>query len=400
MRHALLTELWLPTIGGSIQLYDELYGRAMPPGDFVHVIAGGVPGDERLDKDYPRPVSRFDNRRFPWLKPESTLEYARMFARALEVCRRERVEVMHCARVIPEGIVALAVKRALGVPYTVWAHGEEVSMFQRYPSKRAVMPAVFRGARAVLANSSYSRAEAIRAGAPEHLVHVVNPAVDAHGFEGPFDTADLRARWGLEGRRVVISVGRLTRRKGHDVMLRALARLRAQGALDDVAWLVLSDGELEAELRRLCTALDLDAVTRWVGPVPRAELARYYACADVFAMPNRTLHNGDVEGFGLVFLEASASGLPVLGGRSGGVPDAVRDGRTGLLVDGASIEAVADGLRTLLGDAALRRRLGDEGRRWARTRTWERAAARVRALAAGEEVPDDSITPLQYADGV
>lgn len=387
MRHALLTEQWFPGIGGSIQLFDALYARHLPAGDHLHVLAGSAPGAAALDASYPRPVTRFNAERYTWLKPESTVEYASMLAHTLRVCARERVEVLHCARVIPEGLVAMAVHRALGTPYTVWVHGEEVSLYMRYAVKKRLMPLVFAGARAVFANSSFTQGRAALAGAPVERLHVINPAVDADAFAGPFDTGDLVERYQLAGRTVMLTVGRLTRRKGHDMVLQALARLRAQGALGDVAWLVLSDGELEGELRTLCSSLGLDDVVRWVGPVHRAELPRYYAAAQLFAMPNRTLDDADVEGFGMVFLEASAAGLAVIGGLSGGVPDAVSDGVSGVLVDGGSLDAVTGALHDLLNDGERRAALGAQGRAWARRFSWKAAAARVRAISMGAGDP-------------
>lgn len=387
MRHALLTEQWFPGIGGSIQLFDALYGQHLPPGDAVHVIAGGPPGAEAHDKSYPRPVTRFDDTRYAWMKPESGAEYVRMLATTAWVCRRERVEVLHAARVIPEGLVAMAVGRSLKIPYTVWVHGEEVSLFMRYAVKKRLMPQVFRRARAVFANSSFTQGRALLAGAPPERMHVINPAVDAAAFAGPFDTADLVERFGLAGKTVLLTVGRLTRRKGHDQVLAALASLRPAGLLKDVVWLVLSDGELEEELKKSCTALGLDDVVRWVGPVSRDALPKYYAAADVFVHPNRTLDDDDVEGFGMVFLEASASGLAVVGGRSGGVVDAVEDGVSGVLVDGTSVTAVADALASLIRDPAGRAAMGAKGRAWARRFRWEAQAARMRAIAAGEGDP-------------
>lgn len=381
MRHALLTEQWFPGIGGSIQLFDAIYGRNMPPEDYVHVIAGGGAEHLALDASYPRPVTRFRDTRYPWMKPESAAEYARMLAAVTAVCVRERVEVLHCARVIPEGIVAMAVHRALKIPYTVWVHGEEVSIYVRYAVKKRLMPAVFGGARAVFANSTFTHGRALIAGADAARLHVVNPGVDADAFAVPLDVRDLAQRWDLTGKTVLLTVGRLTRRKGHDKVLAALARLRSQGRLGAVAWLVLSDGEIQDELRAQCRGLGLDDIVRWVGPVPGRELPRYYAAADLFVHPNRTLDDDDVEGFGMVFLEASASGVAVIGGRSGGVVDAVSDGETGLLVDGTSVDAVTDAIGALLDDPVRRRAMGEAGKRWARRFDWRETAARVRALS-------------------
>jgi phosphatidylinositol alpha-1,6-mannosyltransferase len=295
-----------------------------------------------------------------------------MAAAAAGAVIRTHADVVHCARVIPEGLVGLLLHQTLGVRYTVWVHGEEVSMYMRYPTKRRLMPEVFRRAHAVLCNSSFSRGQAHSAGTPTEKLHVVNPCVDWARFQSVREVDALRERHRLAGKTVVLSVGRLTRRKGHDHMLQALARLRRR----DVVYLVLSDGELEAELHNLARELDLEGVVQFVGPVSAAELPAYYRVSDVFAMPNRVLADGDVEGFGLVFLEASASGLAVIGGRSGGVVDAVAHEETGLLVDGASVSDVASALARLLDDRALRRRFGERGRQWTRERFDWTAASR------------------------
>ncbi|MBL8601360.1 MAG: glycosyltransferase family 4 protein [Myxococcales bacterium] len=387
MRHAVLSEQWYPAIGGSIGLFDALYGQHFPPSESVHFVVGGGDRHGALDRRYPRPVTRFDDTRYPWMKPESAAAYARMVAAAAATVRREGVSVLHCGRVIPEGLVGLALHRALGLPFTVWVHGEEVAIYRQYAVKKRLMPEVFRAARAVFVNSSFSEAMATLAGAPAEKVHVINPGVDAAAFSARRDVSDLVAKHGLAGKRVLLTVGRLTRRKGHDVVLSALARLRAAGRLEDVAWVVLSDGELEAELKAQCTRLGLDDVVRWVGPVSAAEVPRYYCLGDVFVHPNRTLADNDVEGFGMVFLEASAAAMPVIGGRSGGVVDAVRDGYSGLLVDGAEVDQVSQAIDTLLHDEALRKTLGENGPRWAEGFSWPRQAARVAALSLGRPEP-------------
>lgn len=380
MRHVVLTEQWFPGIGGSIQLFDALYGHSLPPGDFVHFVAGGGASNADLDASYRWPVTRFDDRRFTWLKPESSLAYAKMFQATLSVCRRERAEVLHCARVIPEAIVGAAVSRVLKIPYTVWVHGEEVSIFMRYAMKKRLMPKIFEGARAVFANSSFTQGRAVLAGAPVKRIAVVNPGVDTARFEG-IDPRPVAEKFGLTDKTVLLTVGRLTRRKGHDVGLRALAKLRENGAAKSVRWLILSDGELESELKALCTSLGLDGVVTWVGPVAASELPGFYAAADVFLHPNRTLDDDDVEGFGMVFLEASASGVAVIGGRSGGVIDAVSDGVSGMLVDGTSVDAVAQALERLIEDGDERARYGAGGRAWAKKFSWQGAAHRVRELS-------------------
>ncbi|NLB96282.1 MAG: glycosyltransferase, partial [Armatimonadetes bacterium] len=180
-------------------------------------------------------------------------------------------------------------------------------------------------------------------------------------------------------RPVLVTVSRLLERKGHDVVLRALPRIAA--AVPEVAYLVAGTGPREPVLRRLAGELGVAERVVFAGRVPDEELADYYGAADVFIHPNRELPNGDVEGFGIVFLEANAAGKPVIGGNSGGTPDAVVDGVTGFLIDPNDVDAVADAAIRLLTDRDLARKLGEQGRERARTEfTWERAVERLRAL--------------------
>ncbi|MCC7537298.1 MAG: glycosyltransferase family 4 protein [Deltaproteobacteria bacterium] len=378
MRHLLLTEPFFPDIGGSVQLFHEIYTR-FPPGELVHVLAGDWPGGRALDRTYPLPVTRFDHRRYEWMKPESAMLYARLVAYAAAIVVRERIDVVHAGRIIPEGLVALGLRHTLGVPYVFWVHGEEVSIFMRYAVKARLMKRIFAGARATIANSSFSRGKCLEAGAEERKVFVVNPAVTASEYEEPVDVAAARARFGVEGKTVLLTVGRLTRRKSHDQVMRAMVSLRTR--FPDLVHLVASDGEEKDNLERLHRELGLGDRVRFLGPVSRKDIKTLYALCDVFIMANRTLEDGDAEGFGMVFLEANASGRPVIGGRSGGAPDAVVDGVTGLLVDGDDVGDIERAIATLVEDEALRRRMGEAGRTRARTLTWDAAARRVRSIA-------------------
>jgi phosphatidylinositol alpha-1,6-mannosyltransferase len=162
---------------------------------------------------------------------------------------------------------------------------------------------------------------------------------------------------------VVLCVSRLVRRKGQDVLIDALPPLRR--AVPDAVLLLVGTGPYERELRALAARRGVAEHVVFTGGVAFSDLPQLYAAGDVFAMPCRTRRGGlDVEGLGIVYLEASASGLPVLAGDSGGAPEAVREGETGYVVDGRDVDAVADRLVTLLGDAALRRAMGAAGRAW------------------------------------
>jgi phosphatidyl-myo-inositol dimannoside synthase len=172
-------------------------------------------------------------------------------------------------------------------------------------------------------------------------------------------------------------------RKGQDTLIRALPAVRE--AVPDAALLLVGAGRFHDELTTLAVSLGVQDSVVFAGGVPHAELPAHFAAGDVFAMPCRTRRGGlDVEGLGIVFLEASATGLPVIVGDSGGAPDAVRDGETGFLVDGRDVSAVADRLVVLLRDEPLRQRMGAAGRAWVEAEwRWDLLAARLRALLDG-----------------
>jgi len=180
---------------------------------------------------------------------------------------------------------------------------------------------------------------------------------------------------------VVVCVSRLVPRKGQDVLIRAMPEVRRR--VPDAQLLIVGGGPHQPALQQLSREMGVDAV--FTGSVPWEELPAHYDAGDVFAMPCRTRRGGlEVEGLGIVFLEASATGLPVVAGRSGGSPDAVLEGQTGHVVDGTSVAAVAAATADLLAAPDRAREMGAAGRRWVeREWRWDVLAQRLRALLAG-----------------
>jgi phosphatidyl-myo-inositol dimannoside synthase len=192
---------------------------------------------------------------------------------------------------------------------------------------------------------------------------LVSPeGVDVGKFEcvDPSTIDAIRNRHGLTGRFVVLTVGRLVERKGQDTVLRALPSVARE--VPNVVYLVVGSGPYEERLRSLARELAVEDRVIFCGRVPESELAAYYHVCDAFAMISRELPD-DTEGFGIVFMEAAACGKPALGGRSGGVPDAIVDGKTGLLVEPTAVDQVAAAIVRLAQDPALRESLGEAGRR-------------------------------------
>jgi len=212
----------------------------------------------------------------------------------------------------------------------------------------------------------------------------LHPGVDAGIFHpDPEARQVIRDRYGLAGRPVVVCVSRLVARKGQDTLLRAWPAVIRK--IPGAALLIVGGGPYAKPLHQLAEQTGASSSVTFTGPVPQAELPAHYAAGDVFSMPCRTRRGGlDVEGLGIVYLEASATGLPVVGGDSGGAPDAILGGETGYVVGGRDVQALSDRLIALLADPAGARAMGEKGRAWVeRDWNWDLTASRLRALIDG-----------------
>ena len=376
-RFLVLTELFLPTKGGTAVWFDEVYRRLGGRG--THVLTAAVPGGRAHDAAHPNTVHRLRLERWRRAPLASLPSYARLLRAALRLSARHRFEAVHAGRVLPEGLVALAVARRRGLPLVVYAHGEEITAWSRRPRRRVAMRHVYRRADAVIANSAFTRGRLRALGVAPERIHVIHPGVDAARFTpGPREPALLEAAGIPPGARLILSVGRLSPRKGFDQVIRALPALVARGL--DVHHAIVGIGEDEAHLRQVAREAGVAGRVHLLGHVPPEDLPRWYRACDVFAMPNRPV-GADAEGFGMVYAEAAACARPAVAGRHGGTGDAVLDGITGLRVDGEDLDAVAAALAWLLEDRALAEAMGRAGRaRVERELAWERVAERTAAL--------------------
>jgi phosphatidyl-myo-inositol dimannoside synthase len=206
------------------------------------------------------------------------------------------------------------------------------------------------------------------------------PGVDVDAFHPSVDGSQVRARHGLSDRPVIVCVSRLVPRKGQDMLIRALPGVRR--AVPDAALLLVSGGPYKGKLKALARSAGVEDHVVFTGSVPADELPAHYAAGDVYAMPCRTRRGGlDVEGLGIVYLEASACGLPVVAGDSGGAPDAVREGETGYVVGGRDVAALSARLSELLSDRDLARKMGEAGRAWTEAEwRWDKQADRMSQL--------------------
>lgn len=375
-RLLVLTELFLPTKGGTAVWAAEVYRRLGGKG--IHILTAAVPGAAEVDAVHPNSIHRLNLRRVPWLKPESLAMYGRFFFRALALALTHRFDAIHAFRALPEGLVAWAVARLTVRPLVIYAHGEELTSWGR-GGKYKAMRFALRRADWVIANSGHTRDTLLGMGVAAARITLIYPGVDVAVFRPGLGTAGLRERLGIRpDEKLVFSVGRLSRRKGFDQMIRAVAQLRDEGIA--VRYVIAGVGEDADYLDGLIAEHRLQGIAHRIGAVSETDLPCWLNACDVFAMPNREI-DGDNEGFGMVFIEAAACGKPSLAGRAGGTGSAVLDNQTGLRVDGESARAVADGLRRLLTQPGWAAELGQRAlQRVQREFAWERVADKTREL--------------------
>ncbi|WML79992.1 glycosyltransferase family 4 protein [Streptomyces sp. VNUA74] len=281
----------------------------------------------------------------------------------------------------PLGLMAPALRRAGAERLVATTHGHEAGWAQ-LPAARQLLRRIGESTDTITYLGEYTRsriAGALTAGAAARMTQLP-PGVDEKTFHPGSGGDEVRARLGLTDRPVVVCVSRLVPRKGQDTLIRAMPRILA--AEPDAVLLIVGGGPYEQDLRRLAADTGVAASVHFTGAVPWSELPAHYGAGDVFAMPCRTRRGGlDVEGLGIVYLEASATGLPVVAGDSGGAPDAVLDGETGWVVRGEDPAESADRIVTLLADPELRRAMGERGRAWVEEKwRWDLLAEDLKAL--------------------
>jgi len=369
-RTLLITNDFPPRPGGIQQFVHNLAVR-QPAGSVV-VYASTWKGAAAFDAEQPFEVIR-----------EQTgvlLPTPAVARRAAELARAYECDRVWFGAAAPLGLLAEGLRRRAGVERAVaLTHGHEIG-WAALPGARQLLRRIARGNDVVTYLGDYQRTRLDRALHGLTALQRLAPGVDVEAFHPGVDGSVVRKRYGLSDRPVVVCVSRLVPRKGQDMLIRALPALRRR--VPGAALLLVSGGPYRPKLARLAREQGVEADVVFTGSVPWAELPEHYAAGDVYAMPCRTRAAGlDVEGLGIVYLEASATGLPVVGGDSGGAPDAVREGETGHVVAGHDLDALTARLTDLLTDPARARAMGAAGRAWVeREWRWETQAARLTAL--------------------
>jgi phosphatidylinositol alpha-1,6-mannosyltransferase len=377
MRRVLIVTNDFPPRRGGIQSFVHALAARLPP-DTVTVYAPSWDGAAAFDARQPFPVVRH--------RGSLMLPVPSVARRAAAILREHDCDTVLFGAAAPLGLLAPALRRAGARRIVALTHGHEAG-WATLPVARTLLRRIGEQSDVVTYLGEYFRvriARALSAQAAARMVRLA-PGVDTTAFRPGAGGGAIRQRHGISQHQpVVLCVSRMVPRKGQDTLLRAWPLVRSQigGA---PLLLLVGDGPYRAELERLAQRLGVAESVLFAGPVPWEELPAYYDAGNVFAMPCRTRRGGlDVEGLGIVYLEASATGLPVVGGDSGGAPDAILNGETGYVVSGGSHEAVAGRLIELLDDPPAAAAMGVKGQEWVdREWRWDLVAERLTEILTG-----------------
>jgi len=397
MRRTLIVTNDFPPRRGGIQSFVHELALRLDPGQLT-VYAPKWNGDAAFDAAQPFEVVRH---------PASLMIGGpSVRRRAAELARSRNAEAVIFGASAPLGLITPVLRKA-GVRRAIAiTHGHEAG-WAALPVARQALRQIGERTDVMTYLGEYFRVRVAAALSPAAAARMarLHPGVDAGVFRpDPAARAMIRDRHGLADRPVVVCVSRLVARKGQDTLLRAWPAVIEQ--VPDAALLIVGGGPYAKTLHELAGRTGLTASigsprqgtgagrpaeptaaaarpsVYFTGPVPQEELPAHYAAGDVFSMPCRTRRGGlDVEGLGIVYLEASATGLPVVGGDSGGAPDAILEGETGYVVGGRDIAALSARLTALLKDPSGAKAMGEKGRAWVeRDWNWDLIASRLRTL--------------------
>lgn len=368
MRRTLLLTNDFPPRPGGIQSYLQNLIDRLPPEDIV-VYAPRWRGCEEFDAQVPYTVIRHS----------TTLMLPTPFVarRAARIVAEHGVETVWFGAAAPLAVLAPVVRRAGARRVIASTHGHEVG-WSMIPGARQVLRLIGTHVDVITYVSRYTRGRFASAFGAQAALEYLPPGVDIHRFApDPVARQRIRDELGLGDRPTVLCLSRLVPRKGQDMLIRALPAIRE--AIADTVLVIAGGGPYAEKLHELARTVGVDDHVIFTGSLPSADLAAYHTIADVFAMPARTRGRGlDVEGLGIVYLEASATGVPVVAGMSGGAPETVREGKTGTVVDGRDVPGIARAIISILGDRAAAAAMGARGREFVTgSWQWDHMAARL-----------------------
>ena len=358
----LLSEIYPPQSGGSGRWFNEVYPKIS---QFqTHCMVQEHSEQTTYDQDYPaQQILRCNllmKDRAP-LSISSAKRYAAIARLVRKNARKLRVNQIHAARPLFEGLTTRLVNITLRLPRVCYVHGEDISVAATSRELRLATSYALGGKATIVANSSFTRSMLTDDwNIDSTRIHVVHPGVDTSFFAPSPRSTSTRAELEWNERTVVLTVGRLQRRKGHDNFIRALPTIKQ--SIPNILYAIVGSGPMEPELKSLAEELGVTANVKFHGEIPDSDMLKCYQQCDLFSLPNRA-DGADVEGFGMVSLEAQSCGKPALVGDSGGTPETIAQGKTGFAIDCTKPDLIARKSIELLTAPNLLAQFGENARK-------------------------------------
>ncbi|MBU1727281.1 MAG: glycosyltransferase family 4 protein [Candidatus Omnitrophica bacterium] len=345
-----------PHTDGVSTVSHELATRLALAGEEVIVIGPSDKGDRDYDSRQKFKVYRSPFYEFGYLR------FIPLLILVPCVIIRHHIKYVIPMNIAYGGIIAYFLQKILGFSYSMWAYGYEFGKFEKKPFMKKLYLKIYANADFVAAITNYVKDRLVKFGVEPKKVILVKPGTDPEKFFPDKVEAAFFNKYGLAGKKIILSVGRLVERKGADMTIRAMKEVVKK--VPDALYVIAGAGPFKERLVEIANEEGVLSCVRFLGRLPQEELSLFYNACDCFIMASRTLdEKGDVEGYGIVYLEANACGKPVIGGRDGGMGEAIEDKVTGLLVNSFDTKEISCAIINLLSDQALARRLGQNGRR-------------------------------------
>ncbi|MDR3725094.1 MAG: glycosyltransferase family 4 protein [Terracidiphilus sp.] len=385
-----------PSAGGSVQYIATIFSL-LPHQTAVIVTGNAEPAlAQQFDAGYPQRILRFSFiahvlRGYKVSKIARICEYLLWPLTAGWLILRERPQVVHIGEFNAASIAVLVAKKLLRVPYVMFTYAEEITYITGRPMYLRLLKRVLCNADAVITVSDYTVDILRELGVDSTRIHKVLPAVGREKLVAAAEDADaIRKRYSLRNCRVLLTVGRLVERKGHATVIEALTTILQ--SFPTVRYVIVGTGPDEDKLKKMVRQAGLQNYVLFTGEIDNNELACWYEICDIFVMPHRSLPvSRDTEGCPTVFLEASAHGKPVIGGRDGGVTDAILHDRTGFIIDGTDASKLAESVCYLLRTPEHAARMGAAGRAYVATLSAGSRAAAIQEINARVIVGDCAV---------
>ena len=286
----------------------------------------------------------------------------RISRKAVGILKQYKIQNVWFGAAAPLGLMASQLRKGGASNIVALSHGHEI-WWAKIPILKQILRKIIKNVDKLGYLGAFTKNEISKATTEVNKLVQIAPGIDTNYFQPKKPNPALIARYQLEGRRVIVCVARLVHRKGQDQLIKALPSILEK--FPDTILLIVGQGPIEQMLRNSARQLGVTQKVIFTGRVPHSDLADYICLGEVFAMPVRSRFFGfEVEGLGIAYLEASACGLPVVVGNSGGATDAVIDQVTGLLVDGTNVNEITDVICRLLADPAKSQAMGQAGRGW------------------------------------